>query len=82
MKLDNKKGKGSILAFEIAGIYCSVYDILFLDEISYKILEEEGRHLYFIYVIRGYFYHKLGAAASFTKMDTNQNIISAVNPVR
>lgn len=80
MVLDNENGNGKMLAFEIAGIACLAYDITFFNEIEYVIDEKEARHLYFIYVIAGYFHHKLGTANTFTKMDAHQNIISEVDP--
>lgn len=80
MLLDNENGKGKMMVFEIAGISCLVYDITFYKEIEYVIDEKEPRHLYFIYVIAGYFHHKLGSMDSFIKMDAHQNIISEVDP--
>ena len=56
MYLDNENGKGSIQAYELPGaISLLLYDMTFFNTVEYVFDEKEERHLYFVYILQGFF---------------------------
>jgi AraC-like DNA-binding protein len=81
MRLNNENGKGIIRAFEFfGGISCLAYDIEFKEEQVFTIQEIEDRHLYFNYILDGFFSFKIGEKGEYTKVTKNQNVIVKANP--
>lgn len=81
MHLNSVNGKGSIQAYELPGdISLLLYDMTFFNSVEYIFDEKEDRHLYFVYILTGYFEHRMGDQPVFSKLNTNQNIIVEVNP--
>ncbi|CAH8283077.1 helix-turn-helix protein [Mariniflexile fucanivorans] len=81
MVLNNENGKGTISAFEfIGGISCLAYNITFTNEHIFEIEEYEDRHLYFNYILEGYFQYRIGEHANFKKVNKLQNMIALAHP--
>jgi len=81
MKVDNENAIGAIGACElIGGISCLSYNITYHDEMIVHIVEEEDRHLYLTYILKGYFHYKIGESNEFKKAGGHQNMITEVYP--
>ncbi|WP_027393210.1 BLUF domain-containing protein [Aquimarina latercula] len=78
--LDNERGKGYISTYQVfPGLVAKTYNVRFNKELKF-IKNEKGEHpIYFIYCVKGYYFHKFGNEDSLEKISKSQNVILSGN---
>ncbi|WP_419211298.1 BLUF domain-containing protein [Maribacter sp. X9] len=76
LELNNRFGKGQIITYNIfKGLCVRVYNITFFEEIKISKQEYAANTIYFLYCVKGHFFHKFESETQEIKISQKQNII-------
>ncbi|MHA7055681.1 BLUF domain-containing protein [Aquimarina sp. M1] len=74
--LDNVHGEGYIATYQVfPGLVAKTYNIRFAKELKFIRNEQDDHPIYFIYCVKGYYFHKFKNEATLEKISKNQNVI-------
>ncbi|MDO1501353.1 BLUF domain-containing protein [Winogradskyella maritima] len=76
LDLDNQVGKGCISSYDILpGLSVNTYNVRFKKEVRFSKNEEQMNPLYFLYCLKGYFYHRFGDDGEMKKVSEMQSVV-------
>ncbi len=77
---DNEHGKGYISTYQVfPGLVAKVYNVKLTKELKFSKKEKGDHPTYFIYCVKGYYYHKFKNESALEKISKNQNVILSGN---
>ncbi len=77
---DNEHGKGHISTYQVfPGLVAKVYNVKLTKELKFTKKEKGDHPTYFIYCVKGYYYHKFENESTLEKISKNQNVILSGN---
>ena len=81
LTLNNDLGKGHISTYNVfEGLNVRIYDITFNEDFKITKMEQNPSIIYFLYCIKGHFFHKFENQEDYTKIYPKQNVIFSSAP--
>ena len=76
LEFDNQFGKGKISTFVVLpGLVVKTYDIQLLKELKFSKKETLSNPIYFIYCVKGHYFHGFQSDKNLDRISNNQNVI-------
>ncbi|MDC6405913.1 MULTISPECIES: BLUF domain-containing protein [Maribacter] len=76
LTLDNLVGKGTVTTYSVfEGLNVRVYDITFNEELKISKMEQDPSIIYFLYCVKGHFFHRFENQENNNKIYPRQNVI-------
>ncbi|MBP2834154.1 BLUF domain-containing protein [Aquimarina sp. U1-2] len=80
LTFDNHHGKGFISTYQIfSGLIAKVYNLRLTKELKFTKKEVDNHPTYFVYCVKGYYFHKFENESVLEKIAKNQNVILSGN---
>ena len=81
LTFDNLNGSGYITTYQMFyGLTSQTYNIKLTKELRLKKMDTQNVQTYFLYCVKGHYYHRFHGEQEFRKISQNQNVILAGNP--
>ena len=76
LTLDNSLGKGQVTTYSVfEGLNVRVYDIVFNEDLKISKMEQDPSIIYFLYCVKGHFFHRFEDQENHNKIYPRQNVI-------
>lgn len=76
LTLDNEVGKGNVTTYNVfEGLNVRVYDITFTKDLKITKMEQDPSVIYFLYCVKGHFFHRFENEEEPNKIYPKQNVI-------
>ncbi|RRQ48667.1 helix-turn-helix domain-containing protein [Maribacter algicola] len=76
LTLDNALGKGHVTTYSVfEGLNVRIYDITFTEDLNISKMEQDPSIIYFLYCVKGHFFHRFEDQENPNKIHPRQNVI-------